>query len=407
MSHAHRPRAFAPNTIHDAIAGALASLVIASLPACSGDAFRYVPADAGERAPGPRLSVPTKPDGGSTPPRTGRPEQVAPLAFALHVAGDVVAFDPETGTQLGRYVFGRDLEDVCWDARTGRVLIVEHDAWADGSRVHALHWGGREFVHEASSPLLPGHTRVFAASDRVFAVSEEQGVVWNVLDDDLAPVGHFEPLSRPVSLFQVESSAPSRLLALDSSAELGGRDADQLLGIEHPGGDWEITRQLYPAPGRPSARLVPGDSGSAYLLHKLPGEGTIELAQLSTSAPEVPPELHVAMTGAGGGQLGGATYDPERRLVVVALSTVPMAWLALVPTETGRATSLTSLGTEIPNRRWWPRDLVRDPATGRILAATTDGLRAFLPEGNAAQPALVADAAFAAPELRGPIVLAR
>ncbi len=340
-------------------------------------------------------------------PRSARSVHIASVAFALHTSGDVVAFDPITGAELGRYVFGRDLEDVCWDARTARVLIVEHDAYADGSRVHALGWDGSHFVHESSSPVLPGHTRVFAASDRVFAVSEEQGVVWNVLDDDLAPVGQFQPLVRPVSLLQVDGSASSRLLALVSSAEIAGQPADELLDIAHPDTAWNITQQSYLAPGRPSARMIPGEPGFAYVLHKDPGEGTIQLARLSTSSPDVPPDFHVVMTGAGSGELEGAAYDPERQLVVMALSRVPVARLALVPTQTGRATGLASLGTGIPNRLWWPRDLVRDRASGRVLVATEEGLRAFLPAGSAAAPALVADPGFAAPDLRGPIALAQ
>jgi hypothetical protein len=396
MSHAHRARSFALFFLCLMLAG------------CSGDAFRYAPADAGDELARPKFRSPMTPDGGSPgiPPYVADARtavRVASVAFALHTSGDVVAFDPEAGIELGRYVFGRNLVDVCWDARTGRVLIVEHDAYADGSRVHALRWGGRHFVHESSSPVLPGETRVFAASDRVFAVSEEQGVVWNVLDDDLAPVGQFEPLVRPVSLFQVGGSAPSQLLALNSSAVLAGQPADEILGIAHPGSGWEITQQSYVAPSRPSARMVPGDSASDYLLHKQSGDGTIELARLSTA----PPDFDVVMTGAGGGELGGAVYDPERRLVVVALSSAPAARLALVPTETGRAAALVSLDAEIPSRLWWPRDLVRDPATGRILVATANGLRAFLPEGSAAAPALKADAGFAAPDLRGPITLAR
>jgi hypothetical protein len=336
---------------------------------------------------------------------TGKPRLGARVAFALHVSGDLVAFDPRTGRELSRFVFGRELEDVCWDARTGRVLIVEHDAYDDGSRVHAVRWTGSAFVLESSSPVLPGHSRVFAASDRVYAVSEDQGVVWNVLDDDLTPVGQFEPLVRPVSLVERVGSAHSRLLALDSSARLAGQPADQLLGVSHPAGDWQVTEQSYLAPGRPSARMVAGQPGSTYVLHKDPGEGTIELARISTSAPAVPPAFHVVVTGAGRGALEGAAYDPERRIVAVAIARVPIARLALVPTETGRPTALVSLDAAIRSTRWWSRDLVRDPESGRLLVATEQGIVALSPGGTGDAPSLVTDAGFTAPDLRGPIAL--
>jgi len=336
---------------------------------------------------------------------TKKPGQGARVAFALDVPGDLVAFDPHTGSELSRFVFGRQLEDVCWDARTRRVLIVEHDAYDDGSRVHAVRWTGSAFVLESSSPVLPGHSRVFAASDRVYAVSEDQGVVWNVLDDDLAPVGQFEPLVRPVSLLERVGGAHSRLLALDSAARLAGQPADQLLGVSHPAGGWQVTQQSYLVPGRPSARMVAGRPGSTYVLHKDPGEGTIELARVSTTAPAVPPDFHVVMTGAGRGELEGAAYDAERRVVAVAIARVPIARLALVPTETGRPTALVSLDTAIRSTRWWSRDLVRDPESGRLLVATEQGIVALSPGGSGDAPSLVIDAGFSAPELRGPIAL--
>lgn len=335
-------------------------------------------------------------------PATLRNRHGAAVGFALDTSGDLVAFDPGSGRELGRFLFGRNLEDLCWDARTRRVLIVEHDAYADGSRVHAVRWTGSAFVLESSSPVLPGHSRVSAALDRVYAVSEEYGVVWNVLDDDLAPVGQFQPLVRPVSIVQAGAHG---LLALDSSALVAGQPADQLLGVSHPGNDWQITQQSYLAPGRPSARMVAGKAGSAYVLHKDPGEGTIELAMIPTASPAVPPDFHVVMTGAGRGELQGAVYDHERGVVVVAISRVPIARLALVPTETGRPTALVSLDAPIRSTLWWPRDLVRDPATGRVLVATVQGLVALSPNGGSGVPTLLRDAAFAAPDLRGPIAL--
>ncbi len=318
-----------------------------------------------------------------------------------------MAFDPRTGTELGRDVSGWDLEDVCWDARTRRVLVAAHDAYADGSRVHAFRWTGSHFVLESSSPVLPGHTRVWAAADRVYAVSEEHGVVWNVLDDDLAPVGQFQPLVRPVSIVESTVGAHSLLLALDSTAQLAGQPADQLLRVWHSGDDWHITRASYPAPGRPSARMVAAGPDAAYLLHKDPGEGTIELARVSASAPATPPDFHVVMTGAGRGELEGAVYDPGRQLVMVAIARVPIARLALVPTKVGRPTGLVDLDTAIGAELWWPRDLVRDAGSGRVVVATATGLRAYTPADGAGVPALAADPGFAAPDLRGPIALGR
>ena len=326
------------------------------------------------------------------------------VGFALHVSGDLVAFDPRTGSELGRYVFGRQLEDVCWDARTKRVLIVEHDAYDDGSRVHALSWGDSGFVHESSSPVLPGHSRVFAARDRVYAISDEQGVVWNALDDDLAPVGQFEPLLRPTSLVP---RAAGGLFGLDTSATLASEPAEQLLAVSRAGDHWHVTQMAFLAPGRPSARLVAGaEPGSAFLLHKSAGEGTIELARVSTLAPVVPPDFHVVTSGAGRGELEGAAFDQEQGVVVAAIARVPIARLALVPTITGQPTAIVSLDAPIASTLWWPRDLVRDAANGRLVVATALGLRAFSPSGSMGAPALTPDAGFSAPDLRGPIALA-
>lgn len=362
---------------------------------------------APEASPRPRQRVPLYASlrsaafrAATRPPMKGQGAQVG---FALHKSGDLVAFDPRTGAELGRFVFGRELTDVCWDARTRRVLIVEHDYYDDGSRVHAVRWTGSDFVLESSSPVLPGHSRIWAAADRVYAVSEDQGVVWNVLDDDLAPVGQFQPLVPPVSMVELAVGGHSRLLALDTSARLAEQPADQLLGVSHPGNDWHITHQSYLAPGRPSARMVAGPPGTAYLLHKDAADGTIELARISTTAPVVPPDFHVVMTGAGAGALEGAAYDPARRLVVVAISRVPAARLALVPTETGRPTALVTLDSAIRDTAWWSRDLVREAASGRIFVATEQGVVALLPRSGA--PALVPDSAFSAPDLRDPVVL--
>jgi len=272
--------------------------------------------------------------------------------------------------------------------------------------VYALRWDGSGFVLESSSPVLPGHSRVWAARDRVYVVSEEQGVVWNVLDDDLAPVGAFEPLVRPVSLIELEPAPHSRLLALDTAAHIAGYSADRLLEVAHPAGSWSVLEWSYLAPGRPSARMVAAPhTHTAFVLHKLMGEGTIELGKVSTQAPAAP-DFHVVLTGAGKGSLQALVYDTEQRVVVAVLASTAAAKLALVPTTTGRAGALVPLDAPVPGSRWWSRMLVRDGKSGRIVVATQGGLRAFSPGGSPKAPALVAEVGFAAPDLRGPIALA-
>lgn len=334
------------------------------------------------------------------PRRTIR-RRVAPIltsspgaGFALNAEGDLVAFDERSGAILARYWFGRELVDACWDAHTGRVLVVERDGYSDGSRVHALRYE-QGFTHESSSPPLPGAVRLITTERGILAVSDsDAGACWYRLGDDLSPAGPCAPLFRPASVVE-----------LSGGAELG------LSSTPHHRGElWWVAPPSYgavllapSAAERQDARLIAG-GGRIWLAESQ--DGWLGIGEVPSLSPRLPNRFKtVALDAAGSVQAG--VYDPEQAALTLLLASPSgAAHLLELPVDGAPARQLALLGN-VQTTPWWSRGLARDVVTGELYVATDAGVFAWAPSGSALAPALAQDRTFRAPELRGPLVIPR
>lgn len=324
-------------------------------------------------------------------------------AFGLDESGDVVVFDVDTGSVRAVHPLAWVITDLCWDAHRQRLLVVEKNGWVDGSRVHALRYDG-QFVHESSSPALPGDVRVVVTGSRVLAVADEYGTEWMELDEQLEPRAGRAYTGLPASLYALGPSESPAVFALNARARVGSDSFDELFVLSDFGPEWLVGSVSHPKRPHTSSRVVFDAHSERSWLARLHPQGLDLFAVAKEGLAPAGAWVGVSSPGAS---LEGVAFDPSQEAVVlgVAHPARPADELLLGAPAQAQPAVVVSLGGRLRRSPWFSRDVVLDSVGAVLLVATESGIEAFRTSGTSHAPAVERAPSFGGAQLRGPIAL--